>query len=384
MTPRSGTGHAPGAPMRTLLSITLVSALFAFGCSNGDDGTTSTGSTSSGSGGAGGTAPTCVDPATTPDAPCGTLSFAQSDVKSRKRNHHVTFLANTKAGPFIYVIGGTNGNFPITNVDRFPVNADGTLQPSNDESPMPVALGGLTGGVVSNVIVVAGGTKGTVVTDQSYAAVVGEDGTLGAWNSAGSVLKPRMHPGAVVKDDKIFVLGGFKDPDVWDDIVSATVTPDGTVSAWTAAGTLPGPRSHFAVTLVGDYAYLTGGLDKSAFSNPPTLKDTWRGHLLSDGTIGEWTMMPPLPVALATHASFFYGGYLYVGGGINTKHEKRMWRSPIDADHALGPWEETASLLIARGHVHQYPVFGNHVYSFAGAIDFNLNSTDEIDVGTFQ
>jgi hypothetical protein len=41
-------------------------------------------------------------------------------------------------------------------------------------------------------------------------------------------------------------------------------------------------------------------------------------------------------------------------------------------------------LLIARGHVHQFPLFKAHVYSVAGAIDFNLTSTDEIDVGSFQ
>jgi hypothetical protein len=95
--------------------------------------------------------------------------------------------------------------------------------------------------------------------------------------------------------------------------------------------------------------------------------------------------MPSLPVALATHASFFYGGYLYAGGGINdTGQEKRVWRAPIGGDFTLGPWESVASLPIARGHVHQLPVLGNHVYSVAGAIDFSLDSTGEIDVGTFQ
>jgi hypothetical protein len=318
--------------------------------------------------------------------PCGTLSFAVSDIKSRKRNHHVTFRATTDAGDFLYVIGGTEGNFPMNNVDRYPLHPDGSLGVANDEAPLPVDLGGLTGGVVSNVIVVAGGTKGSVVSDKSYASKVGPDGTLGAWTATGSVLHPRMHPGAVVGSDAIWVMGGFKDPIVWYDIVRATVSPDGVVSTWAAAGELPGPRSHFAVTRVGDEVYLTGGLEKSAFSNPPFLADTWRGIVAADGTIGGWVSEPPLPVALATHSSFYYGGYLYVGGGINEKpaQEKRIWRAAIGPDHALGAWEETASFLVARGHVHQLPVFENHVYSFGGALDFNLSSTDEIDIGTFQ
>ncbi len=93
-----------------------------------------------------------------------------------------------------------------------------------------------------------------------------------------------------------------------------------------------------------------------------------------------------MPTGLATHSSFFYGGYLYVGGGIDNApaEEKRVWRAPVNADHTLGAWEQTVSLPIARAHVHQLPIFGNHVYSFSGAIDFNLDSTDQIDIGTFQ
>ncbi len=372
--------------MRTsLVSIALLS--LACACSTAEG--TGVGTTSSGAGGSATVA--CDSPDATPTTPCGSLTFAASDVKSRKRNHHVSFLATTKAGSFIYVIGGTNGSFPLKNVDRFPLGEDGSLAPSVDQSPLPVAVGGLTGGVATSgathVVVVAGGTNGAAVTDQSYAAVVGDDGTLGAWSPAGSVLHPRMHPGAIVKGDTVYVMGGFDDPDVWDDVVRATVGADGTLSAWSPAGTLPGKRSHFSVTRVGDDLYLAGGLDHSAFGNPPMLADTWHGHLAADGTVGDWTPMPPLPVGLATHASFYYGGYLYVGGGITDSppaQERRFWRSPIQADRSLGPWEEAAPLPIARGHVHQLPVYRNHVYSIGGAIDFNLTSTDEIDVGTFQ
>jgi hypothetical protein len=319
--------------------------------------------------------------------PCGSLSFAASDVKSRRRNHHVTLLAEPKSGPALFVVGGFDGSSTLANVDRHAIGKDGALAAGTDAPALPVAVGGLTGATVGNVLVVAGGTKGTLVTDTAFSAVVGDDGTLGAWKDAGTVGQPRMHPGAVAKDDTIWVMGGFIHPVVWDDVVSAKVSPDGTVSAWSPAGKLPGKRSHFAITRVGDYVYLSGGLDASALTNPPDLKDTFVGHLAADGTLGEWQSGPPLPVGLATHSSFFYGGYLYVGGGISDsppKQEFRMWRSPIASDHSMGAWEETTALPVARGHVHDFPVFENHVYSVAGAINFNLASTDEIDVGTFE
>ena len=138
-------------------------------------------------------------------------------------------------------------------------------------------------------------------------------------------------------------------------MVSATVSPAGTLSPWTTVGMLPGPRSHFSVSLLDGYIYLTGGLDVSAFQNPPNLPDVVRAQIAADGTVGPWTTLTPLPVPLATHASFFYGGYLYVGGGISGTtdplQENRVWRAPIAADHTLGAWELAAPLLIARSHV---------------------------------
>ncbi len=81
--------------------------------------------------------------------------------------------------------------------------------------------------------------------------------------------------------------------------------------------------------------------------------------------------MPNLPQAMCTGASFFYGGYLYVGGGIGGLNDTQLdnvYRSPIGADHSLGAWEVAPALGIKRGHVHQFPIFQNHVYSVAGAI----------------
>lgn len=371
------------------MAFCLLSALGVAGLVGCDAGGTTSSSSSSGAGGAGG-APVigCADPEATAEMPCGTLSIAPSDQLSRKRNHHVSLITTTPAGTFIYVLGGANGSSTLKFVDRFPVNADGTLGPSVEQTAMAHGLGGMTGGIIGKTILIGGGMESIGTSDKSWYAQIGDDGNLGTFTQAGSVLQKRMHPGSVVKDDALYIMGGFDDPDVWDDIVKATVGADGVPTAWEPAGKLPGKRSHFAVTRVGDYVYLTGGLEESAYTNPPDLADTWVGHFLPDGTIGEWVRGPDLPVAIGTHASFFYGGWLYVGGGIRDKplgHEDRLWRAPIGADHTLGAFEEApAKLGVKRGHVHQFPMFENHVYSISGATSFNLDSTDRIDVGTFN
>lgn len=327
----------------------------------------------------------CTSPDASTSLSCGTLAFAASPVTSRPRNHHVTLLANTGAGPMLYAIGGFDGQTgDYANVDRVPLAQDGSLGTWVSDTPIPFPTGGMVGEVVTGTVVVAGGTGITEVYDQAYSAVIQSDGSLSAWQSAGTVGEPRMHAASIVQGSTMWVLGGFDNQSVWSDIVSAKVT-NGTVAAWAPAGQLPGPMSHFTATLVGDYVYLTGGLSQSAFNNPPELTNTWRGQIQTDGTLGGWTAMLPLPVGEATHAAFYYGGYLNVCGGINNvpAQEDRCWQSPIGPDHSLGTFEEISSLPIARGHVHQMPIFGTHVYSIAGAIDFNLDSTTEIDVGVF-
>jgi hypothetical protein len=329
----------------------------------------------------------CTSASTGPDTPCGTLSWAESPTMTRPRNHHMSVLAEVDAGAFLYIMGGVNGRLVYDFVDRAKLSDDGAVGaietlPQN----LPSQVGGATAAMLHDLIVVAGGNEPYGITDHSSFARVNADGSLSAFSQNGGVGHPRMHPGSVVHGDFVYVMGGFRDPDVWDDVVKAQWYPNSTLSPWNAGGTLQGKRSHMAVTAVGDYVYLTGGLEQSADINPPELKSAFRGHFDADGNLGEWVAMPDLPTPLATHSSAFYGGYLYVMGGINDvpAQVKQVWRSAIGADHALGAWEEVASLPVARGHVHNLPIFKNHIYSIAGALDFSLNSTGAIQIGTFQ
>ena len=65
-------------------------------------------------------------------------------------------------------------------------------------------------------------------------------------------------------------------------------------------------------------------------------------------------------------------------------HGLPVWEDADLREFALGAWEEVASLPVARGHVHDLPIFKNHLYSIGGAVDFSLGSTGAIQVGTFE
>jgi hypothetical protein len=334
----------------------------------------------------GGSADSGVEAATETGASTETLSWSVSATMSRPRNHHMSVVADTKAGKFLWALGGAQSKTAIIdNVDRMPIAADGSLGAAVDDTKLPVPLAGITGGIANNAIVIAGGITSQGASDKSWSAPIKDDGSLGAWIAGGSIGSGRFHAGAFTKGNDVWVMGGFSSV-VWDDVVKATVAGDGTLSAWTAAGKLPGPRSHFSVSFVDGYVYIAGGLDQTETNGPvPTLSEVSRARLADDGTLVEWTPQTAFPVGIATHASFVYGGWLYVAGGlVGLKPEKRVWRAPIGADHSLGDWEDAAPLPIARAHVHQLPVVGNRVYSVSGAIDLALDSTDTIDIGVFQ
>jgi hypothetical protein len=323
----------------------------------------------------------CGDPARLVGAGCGALAWTMSPVASRPRNHHVTVLHQSTAGAFLHVLGGLDMGTSLGDVDRVEVLADGSLGTFVPEPRLPLGVGGHVGAIANGTIVVAGG----MLSDRSWSARLQPDGSLVTWVAGGSVLKRRMHGGAIARKNSMCVMGGFDTGGVWDDIVCTSVNDDGTLAPWAPAGTLPGPRSHFSVELVDGYVYVVGGFDTPANKNPPNLKTVSMAALADDGGFGPWTAMPDLPIGKAAHASFYYGGYLYVAGGLSDAllPEDTVFRAPIAVDHTLGPWEPAASLPIARGHVHQLPVKGDHVYSIAGAIDSTLDSTAEIDIASF-
>ena len=326
-----------------------------------------------------------------PDSGCGTLSWTESPTMGRLRNHHSSAIAEVDAGVFLYVVAGVNGSTVLPMVDRAPLASDGGIGAFEQlmaPARLPQGVGGGTMQKLEGTLVFAGGTMGGSVTDQSWFAQLRGDGSLSEFFTNGSTGHPRMHPGSVVHGGHVYVMGGFRDPEVWDDVVKARWYPNDTLAPWNPGGSLPGKRTHMALTVVGDFVYLTGGLDQSPYGGPPMLKTTFRGRFDANGDLGGWVPQTELPVALATHASAYWGGYLYVMGGITDTpspvQERRVWRAPIGADDNLGAWEEASPLPVGRGHVHDLPIYKNHLYSIGGAIDFSLNSTAATQVGSFQ
>ena len=143
---------------------------------------------------------------------------------------------------------------------------------------------------------------------------IGPDG-LSTWSAAAPLPAPRALVAAAYLAGTAYVIGGTSDTET----ATATVftgSPDaitGTIDAWALADTLelPAPRSGAAVITVSDGLIVFGGADQ--FNKPQTT--VWKATLQSNGSLGAWEEMAPLPEPRANAAAALVGDSVWIWGG---------------------------------------------------------------------
>ena len=145
-------------------------------------------------------------------------------------------------------------------------------------------------------------------------AVIGPDG-LGTWSAAAPLPEPRALSAAAYLAGTAYVIGGTSATE------SATTTvyagkPDmvtGIITTWTLVDALelPAPRNGASVVTVSDGLILLGGADQNY--TPQT--SVWKATLQSDGTLGAWEEMSPLPEPRANAAVALVGDAIWLWGG---------------------------------------------------------------------
>jgi hypothetical protein len=134
-----------------------------------------------------------------------------------------------------------------------------------------------------------------------------DDGGLSAWSSLPALNPARESNFGFEYQGSIYVGGGLATLVdggyvLLDDIQSAKVEPDGSLSPWTVAGKLPAPRQRASVIRVHDHLYVVGG---STSANPVSPDTEVRLFTLGgDGGIVDVGKAPPLPVPVWSPALF--------------------------------------------------------------------------------
>lgn len=227
----------------------------------------------------------------------------------------------------------------VSNAVPFSLVSGSTFSPSTiawtrtTDLPMPLQGSGAAyvlvshgGSSTSCVFVVGGADSLNKATTVTYRAQPQASGALGTWTAASALPQPRAYAAVTAATTftaaldttttagYLYAIGGV-------DATSATVSSvsvakvglDGSLGAWQATTALPVALHSASATVVRGYVYVVGG---STATNAP-VATVYRALVHSDGTLGSWQAMAPLPNATSYLSLVQFGPYLYAIGGDN-------------------------------------------------------------------
>jgi hypothetical protein len=129
------------------------------------------------------------------------------------------------------------------------------------------------------------------------------NGTLGAWQTLAPMPLPRANHCAVAANGYLVVIGGnyaaeggFVSTDAVD---VAPLQADGSIGAWSRAGTTPSPVYECTSAALGSTIYLVDGI----YDDMNDEGHVFSAELSSKGSLGPWTPLGPLPAAQDVFAS---------------------------------------------------------------------------------
>ncbi len=200
--------------------------------------------------------------------------------------HSLYYASAVAHDGFLYVIGGYDAVVPLQQVYSAAINADGSLNPFVEISPLPEAMyNGLAivyNGDITDTLYYIGGWNDAAADFSVYFADFLPGGDLTEWQLAPDGKPPRSlygHSGALVNEREIVVTGGIEDrlSMTFSDTVKAALIdpnnttlrlydwcqgeqpPDCTIGAWQTGGLLPEVRALHATVAGNGYLYAIGG-----------------------------------------------------------------------------------------------------------------------------
>lgn len=198
-----------------------------------------------------------------------------------------------------------------------------------------------TPSTTTHVVYVLGGQDSTgALQNAVYYATIGTSGTVNAFTTTTALPESVSFARVFIATPRnslvsgigyLYVLGGMTTAagQRTATIYRGTLATDGTVSGWTAAGTLPAPLSSFGEAVVFGQLYIWGG---STTGNAP-VATVYRTTIDASGNLGAWQSLTPLPFKRAYFGAGAFGQYLYAFGGDSgtvTPNDSSLSNSAID------------------------------------------------------
>jgi len=217
----------------------------------------------------------------------------------------------------VYLLSGTSVNKIYTAT----INVDGTIGEWSIENTLPVQVAHSNAIITKNRIYLIGGYNNGAFSSAIYTAVINSDGTLGVWSTTASFPINIAHSQVVVTKNRVYVIGGYSDSTELDAIYTAPIFDDGVIGSWSVAGSvLPVTLSYSQVVVTKNKVYLLGG-----YNNGGTISTVYTASINADGTFGSWTTGTSLPDVLRNSQVIVTNSKIYLLGG----HHATSWTGVI-------------------------------------------------------
>jgi len=296
------------------------------------------------------------------DGRLGAFEVAQGVTVQTPRNGHASVIV----GNYVYLIGGSSGTgSDLDSIERAQIDNNGDLGPFEQVAGRQLLAGRtrFSIAVSGTKLFIIGGQRNGSPIENVERAELRPDASIGDFEPAGSLAMARAGHVSTVVGDTVYVFGGENSSGPIDSVESAKIFIEPELLFAVAPMKLSSPRQNAALTVVGNYVYLFGGLDQNA--NPV--------FAIERASIIDSTTLDPFIVPSATlqtprtgHASVVLGNKLYVIGGRNTMELDSVEVSEILPDGSLGGFSTTTRNLIAPRAGHALLVSNNRLYVIGG------------------
>lgn len=293
-------------------------------------------------------------------------NWVNSGTSPLSTHMHVTAVTKNR----VYVMGGVSnsGSTYTTRSEVYTavINADGTLGAWSLAStlPGPKCMGGVV--VIKNKLYYIGGlsswSNGTYANN-AYVANINADGTLGTWSTVSAPANMGGRALLYTRNGKLYAanIGIFNSTQFA--LKAAVINEDGTLGAWGGVSS-PGGINHMSFgCVIGDYLYSFNDHDSNTnFSN-----QIKRATINSDGTLSSFVNVGTSFVTGSSFAQLYVTKNRIYAYAVETFLDATLttYSAPINADYSLGSWTSNGQITKRIWGTAGFAV-SNRLYLYAG------------------
>jgi N-acetylneuraminic acid mutarotase len=197
---------------------------------------------------------------------------------------------------------------------------------------------------------------GEDVNDEPLASVERYNPDLDTWSAAPSLPRPRSSHCACTVGDALYVLSGIEKDEARGEItVSSVLKFDSRTQTWSEVAPMPAERDNAGACVLGSNIYIFGGRNDAMGKTSTTYRFSTETN--------EWATLAPMPNVLSGHCVCVVDGLIYVLGGSksNNNHTSSVHRF----DHVANVWSAVAPMSAPRMALGSFVLDGS-IYVLGG------------------